>query len=356
YDGFNADEQGRRVFDGLMPHVAGGGMGYFNHRFASPTRHNSQHDNHLYPADVFPFTYGNEKDPFTRREDGILRRARESKVVPKVMHVQTSSEYWHRSGSLVHTDPTGSRDAVIPPEVRIYVYAGAQHGAGSGVPRSGGAGILPRNPTDYRPFNRALLSALDAWVKQGIEPPPSVYPKISDGDLVDWQWNHSGWKPLPGLRYPGIIQRPPFADRGPEFFSKRRTTIQPPKVLGHYGVKVLAYGDDDNELGGLSAPCVAVPLGTYLSWNTRSRSIGAEQELLSLQGGYVPFARTKRERVDNGDPRGSLEERYRGQDDYLERCQSAVRKLVAQRYLLEEDAASLNDLARRLGKESFGDD
>ncbi len=145
YDGFNADEQGRIVFDGLIPHVAGGGLGFFNHRFASPTRHNAQHDNHQFPADVFPFTYGEETDPNTGQVDGILRRAITDGVVPKVMHVQTSSEYWHRAGSLVHTDPTGTVDAVIPDEVRIYTIGGAQHGAGSGVPDAGP--LVPIPPT-----------------------------------------------------------------------------------------------------------------------------------------------------------------------------------------------------------------
>jgi hypothetical protein len=151
YDGFNADESGRQVFDGVIPHVAGAGLGFFNHRFASPTRHNAQHDNHLYWADVFPFTYGTERDPLTGRTDGILRRARAAKVVPKVMHTQSSSEYWHRSGSLVHTDPLGQRDAELPPEVRVYTFGGTQHGAGSGTAAPGGLGQLTRNPADAGP-------------------------------------------------------------------------------------------------------------------------------------------------------------------------------------------------------------
>src|SRR5207244_3203374 len=110
--GFNGDEKGRRVFEGLIPHVAGGGLGFFNHRFAQPTRHNGQHEEHLYPCDVFPFTYGDAVDPFTNKTDGILKRTREEKpdLLPKVMHTQSSAEYWHRSGSLVHTDPTGRTD------------------------------------------------------------------------------------------------------------------------------------------------------------------------------------------------------------------------------------------------------
>src|SRR6185312_15685166 len=130
-------------------------------RFASPTRTNDQHDEHLFPADYFPFTYGDSTDPFTGKNDGILKKARASGTVPKVFHTQSSSEYWHRSASLVHTDPLGKRDAEIPPEVRIYSFGGTQHGAGSGLAGERGSGQLPANPSDYRPFMRALLLALD---------------------------------------------------------------------------------------------------------------------------------------------------------------------------------------------------
>src|SRR5581483_2063527 len=205
---FNADERGRQVLDGMIPHVAGGGLGFFNHWFASPTRHNGQHDNHLFWADTFPFTYGDETDPFDGRTDGILRLARETKTVPKVMHTQSSSEYWHLSGSLVHTDPLGKQDAEIPSEVRIYCFGGTQHGAGSGVAGSRGSGQLPSNPSDYRPFMRALLLALDAWVREGREPPPSVYPKLADKTLAPWPERESGWNALPGIRYPEVIQQP----------------------------------------------------------------------------------------------------------------------------------------------------
>ncbi len=125
--GFNADEQGRRVFDGMIPHVAGGGLGFFNHRFASPTRYNSQHVNHEFPCDMFPFTYSEQQAPHTGRTDSLLRRARAANVVPKIMHVQTSAEYWHRSGSLAHTVPLGDADAELPAEVRMYAIGGAQH-------------------------------------------------------------------------------------------------------------------------------------------------------------------------------------------------------------------------------------
>ncbi|HEV7225174.1 MAG TPA: alpha/beta hydrolase domain-containing protein, partial [Pirellulales bacterium] len=346
YDGFNADEAGRQVFDGLMPHVAGAGLGFFNHRFASPTRHNSQHDNHLYPADVFPFAYGDEQDPFSGRTDGILRRAQASKTAPKVMHTQSSSEYWHRSGSLVHTDPLGLRDAEIPPEVRIYTFGGCQHGPGSGVAGPRGSGQLPGCPSDYRPLLRALLMAMDSWVREGREPPPSAFPKLSDQTLVGWREPESGWRPLAGVRYPEVIQQPEFLDRGPEFFQRRRTSIEPPRSLGHYVVRIPAYGDDDNERGALRLPSVAVPVGSFLSWNLRHLSIGGENELLSLSGGYVPFAKTAQERQAAGDPREAISERYASYADYRERFMAAAGKLAAEGYLLAEDLPRLEAAAK----------
>ena len=155
YEGFNADEEGRMVFDGAMPVISGGGQGFFNHRFASPTRTATEHSGHLYPVDVFPFAYGEETDPFTGRNDGILRRARAGGVAPKVMHLDTSSEYWHRSASLVVTDPSGTRDAEIPDDVRVYVFGGSQHGPARGPSERG---HLPPNPNVYQPFSRDAVS------------------------------------------------------------------------------------------------------------------------------------------------------------------------------------------------------
>ncbi|TXT27719.1 MAG: hypothetical protein FD138_2714 [Planctomycetota bacterium] len=348
YDGFNADESGRQVFDGVIPHVAGGGLGFFNHRFASPTRHNGQHDNHLFPADQFPFTYGDETDPFTGRQDGILHRDRARGTVPKVMHTQSSSEYWHRAGSLVHTDPRGERDAKLPPEVRVYCFGGTQHGAGGGFAATAPVnGQLITNPADYRPLLRALLTALDEWVRTGQEPPPSAHPRIADGTLVGWRESESGWNGIPGVRYPEVIQQPEHVDRGPEFYRFRRSTIEPPISRGSYVVRIPKCGADNNELGTLQLPAVAVPVATYASWNTRNRSVGAEGEMLGLQGGYIPFAKTKAEREKLGDPRPALLERYRDFDDFRTQYRAAVDRGVEQRTLLAEDVVELMKLADR---------
>jgi hypothetical protein len=237
--GFNVDEAGRKVFDGLMPHVAGGGLGFFNHRFAQPTRHNGQHEEHLYPGDYFPFTYGPSRQTFeplsgsqpaSGPEDGILNRtARDDpRLLPKVMHTQSAAEYWHRSGSLVHTDPLGTQDAEIPSSVRIYAFGGTQHGPASDPPGRGMADNL-LNPADYRPFLRSLLDALDAWVRDGTPPPPSVYPRIDGGTLVDWRQKSTGFPAIPGVRYPEVIQRPSVLDYGPDYASQGIISIEPPE-------------------------------------------------------------------------------------------------------------------------------
>ena len=64
-------------------------------------------------------------------------------------------------------------------------------------------------------------------------------------------------------------------------------------------------------------------------------------------GATIPFARTRRERETAGDPRPSIEERYRSREDYLERVRRAGAALVAQRYMLEEDIELAVTLAAR---------
>jgi len=348
YLGFNADEAGRKMFDGLILHVAGGGLGSFNHRFAQPTRLNSQHEEHLYPVDLFPFAYGDAADPYRKRTDGILRRtvAEDPRLLPKVMHTQTAAEYWHRSGSLVHTDPLGTRDADIPEGVRVYAFGGTQHSPAADPPGRGAADNL-LNPADFRSFLRALLDALDAWARDGTPPPPSVYPRIDGGTLVSWPREKTGFPAVPGVRYPEVIQRPSALDFGPEFESKGVITIEPPRILGHYAVLVPKSGPDGNDLGTLLPPKVAVPLATHTGWNLRRRDVGAEGMLALLMGSYLPFPRTRAERLETGDPRESIEERYGNYDAYRKRFVAISDDLRGRRYLLKEDADKmLADLDR----------
>jgi hypothetical protein len=347
YEGFNADEQGRQVFDGLIPHVSGGGLGFFNHRFAQPTRYASQHTDHLFPCDMFPFAYEVQRDPLGGREDGILATARKQGVVPKIVHIQNSAEYWHRDGSLVHTDPLGKRDAAIPENVRIYAVGGAQHGWGNDSPDIRGDGQQWENPTDYRPALRALLVALDEWIRDERQPPASRYPRIDDGTLVDFHAQHTLWRPLPGVTYPQVIQQAELLDFGPEFAARRQITRHPPRRQGKYQPLVPAYDATNNERGMLLLPAVAVPVATLTGWNLRRREVGAETELLSLKGSFIPLPSNKAERESAGDPRPSLEELFGDFDTYLHRFEASARKLVAERYLLEEDVPRLLDRAKQ---------
>jgi hypothetical protein len=336
YWDFNADEQGRKVFDGIIPHVSGSGLGSFNHRFAQPTRHAGQHDHHDYPPDRFPFAYGTQTDPLSGQTEGILDRSVRSGTAPLVMHTQSSSEYWNRCGSLVHTDALGTRDVKIPENVRLYFFGGTQHGP-SGFTTKIGSGQTAPNPADYKPFLRALLPALDRWAKTGTLPPASVYPRIDDGTLVAWTQNATGFPSIPGIRYPAVIQQPSYLDFGSRWQQERIVDNQPPIARGDYRVLVPRSKPDGNELGCLSPPEVVVPVATYASWRLRSEQGGAANELYSLSGSYIPFPLTKAERQADSDPRESVEERYGTLTNYLEQLRASCREYEREGLFLPED-------------------
>ncbi len=342
YWAFNEDEAGRKVFDGLIPNVAGGGLGSFNHRFAQPTMYVTQYAQHDTPSDRFPFTYGIDTDPAGGEPDGILKRCKPEHL-PVVFHTQSSAEYWTRSGSLPHTDPTGRRDAEVPENVRFYTFGGTQHGP-SGYPPSRGIGQTPANPGNYYPFLRGLLVAMHEWVRDGKDPPPSVYPTIRSGTLVDWDQRSTGFPSIPGVRYPEVIQQPARLDFGPRWESERIVDQLPPRPGKLYGVRVAKCDADGNVLGCLLPPEVTVPIATYTGWNLRRREAGAQNQLVSLNGSYLPFAVSRKERLAQGDPRLSIEERYESPDGYLRKVRKACDEQVRLRYLLAED---VDDIVRR---------
>jgi hypothetical protein len=338
YYGFNRDEQGRRVFDGMMAHVAGAGRGSFNHRFAQPSRDGHPFLNTFYPTDIFPFTDLAETDAETGITDGLLTHATPPAAVPKIFYTNTSYEYYGRSASLIRTTldgaPDGAKDAPIAPTTRIYFLAGCQHGPSPFPPERGEAQNLA-NPNNYRWTLRALLVALDRWVKDGEEPPPSRYPKIADGSLAPLR--AVAFPKVPGVQFPTRIQQAWHVDYGEEFRSAGIVTIEPPKVGSAFPMRLPQVDADGNETAGIRMPATAVPLATYTGWNLRSTGIGAPDELYSMTGSFIPFARTKAERMKAGDPRLSVEERYVGKQAYLDKVQAAAGDLVKERYLLERD-------------------
>jgi hypothetical protein len=336
--GFNEDEQGRRVFDGVFVEVAGAGRGSFNHRFAQASRDGHQHWNVHYPTDVFPFTDLPQTDPETGETAGLLDRALASGTAPKLFHVVTAYEYWNRAASLMHTDPTGARDVALPDTSRVYLIASAQHGPGSLPPAEGGAtgndGLHAANPNDFRPAIRALVHALDRWVAEDVEPPPSRCPRIADGTLVAPE--KAGWPPVPGVRFPLVRNEPARVDYGPEW-ARGVIALEPPRLGRVFPALVPAVDADGNDRAGIRLPEVAAPLATQTGWNWRHPATGAPDALVAYRGSYLGFARTRAEREAKGDPRLSIEERYRGREDYLGRVALSALALVRERFLLPQD-------------------
>jgi len=346
YQGFNADERGRRVFDGVFDQVGGAGRGSFNHRFGQASRDALQFFNILFPVDLFPFTDGPETDPESGATDALLARAERSGTAPKVFHLLTNSEYFNRSGSLVHTDATGTKDAELPPNTRIYTIASAPHGPGPFPPASNvGGGMVGRaalNPLNYTPAVRALFRALDRWVADDVAPPPSVYPKLADGTLTSP--DRAGWPAIPGYSFPQHPLRALHLNFGPDW-PKGIVGIEPPEVGKPFVVSVPAVDADGNARAGIRLPQIAVPLATYAGWNYRDPSIGAPDRLAGEIGSYIPLPRTRADRERTGDPRQSIEERYRNRDEYVGRFAAATLDLVNRGYVLAEDVADLLKLA-----------
>jgi hypothetical protein len=322
YDGFNADENNRKVFDAVWADVAGAGRGAFNYRYAQPSRDGHPYLNILYPTDVFPFV-----------DSELLAAARSSRTAPKLFLTNNSYEYWGRVASLVHLTPDGKSDAVLLPDTRVYFVAGVQHGPGS-LPLHKDGTRYDLGPIDHRPVQRALLEALQAWIKDGAAPPDSVYPKLAAGELTSPKALQF---PVPGVTVPEHPRIARKEDLGPQFENQGIVLREPPQILGAYPLLVPQVDADGIDRGGIRLPEVAVPLATITGWNLRSPERGASQQMAEFDGSTFPFTRTKQERERSGDRRLSIAERYTGREDYLKKAAAAVDELIRRRLVLPED-------------------
>jgi len=340
YEGFNGDEAGRVAFDGALIHVAGAGKGMFNYRFRMTTAYATQHAGNWSGSEFFPFSPASQIDPVSGQRGDTLARARATRCVPKMMFTQTSTEYWTRAASLLHTDAEATKDIDLPPNVRLYLAAGAHHLGAS--PHTKGICQQPRNTLDDRPpILRAMLVALDRWVSSGQEPPASRYPRIADGTLVDIGTFRESFPRIPTVQLPEDHYQPARLDFGPRFHTDGIADVIPPKVAGHYRTLVPAVDRDGNERAGIRLPDVAVPLGTYTGWNLRAAEYGAEGTLAGLEGMYLPFASTPDKRRKAGDPRRSVLERYPTREAYLGKVAEAALALHQEGFLLAEDVATI---------------
>ncbi|UFH53757.1 alpha/beta hydrolase domain-containing protein [Spirosoma sp. KNUC1025] len=343
--GFNADEKGKRVLDGIENWLGGGSGIGLNVRFAQPSRTERNRQNHLYPEALFPFAYPVLTDPYSGKTTGRIAACSATNTCPKVFEINSANEYWVKAASLVHTDLKGN-DLPDPENVRFFLVSGAQHGTGN----AGSRGMCQQfqNPTNADPLLRALFVALDDWVTKSIEPPKSTVPRKSDKTAVMASPQPGsqtgivpqaalGWPTIPGVTYTGLITTRYQLDFGPSSAQGILTSYPPATSERPVYVNFVSKVDaDGNEVAGIRLPNVAVPTATTTGWALRQAAYG-ENEGCEGAGQYVPFRSTKAERLAANDPRLSLEERYHTHEGYVTAVKKAVDELVKKRLLLADD-------------------
>jgi len=346
-DGFNEDEDGRIVFDGAQPIIAGS-MGQFNVRFAQPGN----------IANIFeagaegPIWWGEYNDRVRGRGvTALLQRCSQTNTCPKVVDEFGGPEMWYTRGGvgIIGTAGTkGQKDVKLPKNVRRYYHAGTAHGGGAGgfdrVQPAGTTLMLASNPNPETETRRALIVARDAWVTTGKKPPKSVYPSLKDGTLVDSNAKAMGWPQIPNAPTPDNVINPVMDyDWGSQFRYNDQAGVESnvvPRIKQIIPTPASRVDHDGNEVGGVRSVLLQAPLGTYTPWNPVASGPLKGNEG-SLAAGYIAFAQTKAERQASGDPRLSVEERYGSQEGYNCVVRAAAARLVHARLLLPEDADRL---------------
>lgn len=316
--GFNRDEQGRKVFDGIHSHIAGVGRLFFDMPFSQPARTNTQHEDHGFPEAWFPFSTATLDDPLTKATGSVLRGDGSD---PLLMETNTSTEYWQKGASLLTTDPLGTKDVALPDNSRVYMIAGTQHGGRAGATTDAGPNVNPRNPHNPMPAVRALLVALDDWVVTGKAPPPSRVPTLSDGTLVEA--GKTGFPDIPGA---AVVRRTNEVAPNPDW-------VKPQAAERAYRTLVSRVDPDGNEVAGIRLPDIAVPLAAYTGWNEYKPPYPAG-EIADRDGSYFAF------------PAAKIAQRYKDRADYVAKVQAAVDDLMKDRLMLPEDADRYLEKAR----------
>jgi hypothetical protein len=339
--GFNLDEDGQQVFDGMQPHI-GAVENYINIRFSQPGRlAGTQHTEKQYPGPDSPLTYARRLDPLLGEPRGLLDRCTRTNTCPKIIHTMSDIEYWESSGAGDTTDPQARVDLQMPPNVRIYQFSSTQHGGFSPVaPLPSLTGICEQlpNANTYTYNIRALLVALEQWVAAGVKPPDSQVSLLRDHSLVPL--GGVAFPAIPGVTGPEGIFNTRFAYfRGPQYDTGDISgiiTVEPPTPTAMYPALTPQVDSDGNDVGGLRSHILQASLGTYTGWNVR-RAGFSQGDACDLTGSYIPFAITKAQR-QAGDTRLSLEERYGSTAGYVDAVTIAVNKLVSEGLLLGADA------------------
>ena len=355
--GFNEAENGRKVFDGHMQWIAAANGLNLNYRFSQSGRTERNRQQHLYLEGRFPFANVMTHDPITRKTDSRYKSCEQTHTCPLGMEIYSANEYWVKAASLLHTDPTGSRDLPDSPYTRNYFVSSMQHGTGSATNR--GACQQFQNPLNSSPVQRALFIALDEWATNNRKPPESRVPRLKDGTMAaPLPQAGMGFPSIPGVTYTGLKTTRYLFDYGLNFYETGIATINPPAITVIPGAtlpssSVTTYQDnpangpiypsyvpttdaDGNDIAGVRLADVTVPVATYTGWALRSgvwANDGCE-----ASGQYIPFPATQAARVAAGDPRLSVAERYPSFENYYGKALKAIDDMVADRLLLCEDA------------------
>ena len=342
YAGWNQDAQGRQIFEGVHTHTGSGRL-LHNIRFSQVGRYPRQHEEHQWPSEYYPFTFDAIPDAFSDKVDALWKRPATD---PLVVHTHTEGDYWNRHVSLTHTDCRDGSDLELPANTRIYHMTGAPHMARP-VRDPIWIGQLTANDMSAAPYRRAAMVLLDRWATDGTPPPPSRVPRRADGSMVSADEALARYPRIPGVSLPKGTSHLPRYDYGPEFDSRGIISEFPPKPIAgqEYPLGVPQVDADGNGIAGVRYPDVDVPLGTYNGWSLRKAGF-AEGEQFWNTGSFVPFARTRAERLETGDPRPSIEERYGSHAEYVEAVRRSAASRVAEGLLLQEDAEAMVRAAR----------
>ncbi len=342
--GFNQDEAGRIVFDGTNPNIAARLLA-MNIRFAAPSgaagMYEAGSDGVVWWSDYTDEARG-------RSSAGLLDRCRATETCPRIVETFGSAEFYNLRASPTLVGTRADQDIPLPPNVRRYYFPGVRHGGGPGgfdpSPQVAACCALSPNPNPSNDTMRALLSALVDWVVKGTLPPPSQYPRLDRAELAIPTRAALGFPVIPGVPLPDGILNPLYEyDFGTQFDYEDLSgviTIQPPPIRQVLPTLVPTVDVDGNETSGVASVLHQVPLGTYTGWNVNTGGF-YKGDIRSNAGGYIPFARTRAERLAAGDPRPSLEERYGTHENYVARVRAAADRLVRGRYLLKDDADRL---------------
>jgi hypothetical protein len=343
--GFNEDEAGRIVWDGANPNIAGRQLA-MNFRFAVAGGAANLDE----PGSEAVLWWSDYPDSLRHRTTaGMLSRCRASNTCPKIFETFGGVEFWDLRMSLNLVGSDAKADIPLPANVRRYYFPGTSHGGGRGgftasTPAAAAGCVLPANPNPESDTLRALMVDLTDWVTKGTEPPPSQYPRLDKGQLVKPSRAAVGLPNIPGVPSPdGIINPLPEYDFGSTFNYNDLSgviSVEPPHIKENISLLVPKVDADGIDVGGVPSVLRQAPLGTYLGWNVTANGFN-KGRICGLAGGYLPFAKTKTERLALNDPRPSLEERYKNHDAYVAAVKAAADKAVSQRLLLREDADRL---------------